>query len=124
VDYVAGGWRRGQRQGLTSRGYAALNADTLPRSGFVQGSLCRPPNYAERVWSHAVVTLVRVDGVHGSPIPFGIVWSFRAPPEGEQEVVRLEPDSLAALVGLSFARAASLRARWACNYVCVVSTDS
>jgi hypothetical protein len=33
------GWRRGQRQGLTSRGYAALNTDTLPRSGFVQQEL-------------------------------------------------------------------------------------
>jgi hypothetical protein len=31
-------------------GYAALNADTLPRSGFVQGGLCRPSNYADRFW--------------------------------------------------------------------------
>ena len=47
MDYVAGGWRRGQRQGLTSRGYAALNADTLPRSGFVQSVLCGAPHNTE-----------------------------------------------------------------------------
>ena len=34
------GWCRGQRHGLASRGYPALNADTLPRSGFVQSTLC------------------------------------------------------------------------------------
>jgi hypothetical protein len=39
-----------------------------------------------------------VDRAHGSPIPFGIVWSFRE--KGEQAVVRLEARSLAALVRL------------------------
>ena len=35
------GWCRGQRHGLASRRTPALNADTLPRSGFVQCTLCR-----------------------------------------------------------------------------------
>lgn len=65
-----------------------------------------------------------VDRVHGSPIPFGIVWSVRAPPEGEQAVVRLEAGLLAALVRLELRQGSFLRARWACRYVCVVSTDS
>ncbi len=43
--------------------------------------LCRPPNYAERVWYGSPCHAGTVDRVHGSPIPFGIVWSFRAPPE-------------------------------------------
>jgi transposase len=52
------------------RPYAALGIGRF----MPPAELCR----TDLVW-HAVVTLARVDRVQGSPIPFGIVWSFKAP---------------------------------------------
>ena len=87
--------------------------------------LCRPPNYAERIWYGTPLSHWRRRSRAGQPhsIRHSLVIQSVSRKASRRSFgwkrVRL-PRSY----GLSFARAASLRARWACRYACVVSTDS
>ncbi len=87
--------------------------------------LCRPPNYAERVWyGHAVVTLAPSIACTAAPFHSASLVVQSASRKASRRSFGWKRVRLPRSYGLSFARAASLRARWACRYVCVVSTDS
>ena len=63
MDYVAVWVMLGVRAtGWLQGKYTALNADALPRSGFVQSRLCEAEHYAERCGLSAGFL-----GVSGSP---------------------------------------------------------
>ena len=89
------------------------------------GRLCRPPNYAERVWYgtplsrwYASMACTAAHSIRHSLVVQSASRKASSRSFGWNRV------RLPRSYGLSFARAASLRARWACRYVCVVSTDS
>ena|ERR1700704_1735964 len=87
--------------------------------------LCRPPNYAERVRYGA--SLSRWHRRSRARQPHSIRHSLvvqSASRKASRRSFGWKRVRLPRAYGLSFARAASLRARWACRYVCVVSTDS
>ena len=89
------------------------------------GGLCRPPNYAERVRYGA--SLSRWHRRSRARQPHSIRHSLvvqSASRKASRRSLGWKRVRLPRSYGLSFARAASLRARWACRYVCVVSTDS
>jgi transposase len=89
------------------------------------GSLCRPPDYAERVRYGA--SLSRWHRRSRARQPHSIRHSLvvqSASRKASRRSFGRKRVRLPRSYGLSFARAASLRARWACRYVCVVSTDS
>src|SRR5215475_1087580 len=87
--------------------------------------LCRPPNYAERV--RYGTSLSRWHRRSRARRPHSIRHSLvvqSASRKASRRSFGSKRVRLPRSYGLSFARAASLRARWACRYVCVVSTDS
>jgi len=87
--------------------------------------LCRPPNYAERV--RYGTSLSRWHRRSRARQPHSIRHSLvvqSASRKARRRSFGWKRVRLPRSYGLSFARAASLRARWACRYVCVVSTDS
>ena len=87
--------------------------------------LCRPPNYAERV--RYGTSLSRWHRRSRARLPHSIRHSLvvqSASRKASRRSFGWKRVRLPRSYGLSFARAASLRARWACRYVCVVSTDS
>jgi transposase-like protein len=87
--------------------------------------LCRPPDYAERVRYGA--SLSRWHRRSRARQPHSIRHSLvvqSASRKASRRSFGRKRVRLPRSYGLSFARAASLRARWACRYVCVVSTDS
>ena len=87
--------------------------------------LCRPPNYAERV--RYGTSLSRWHRRSRARLPHSIRHSLvvqSAARKASRRSFGWKRVRLPRSYGLSFARAASLRARWACRYVCVVSTDS
>src|ERR1700682_2771134 len=87
--------------------------------------LCRPPNYAEPVRCGA--SLSRWHRRSRARQPHFIRHSLvvqSASRKASRRSFGWKRVRLPRSYGLSFARAASLRARWACRYVCVVSTDS
>jgi hypothetical protein len=87
--------------------------------------LCRPPNYAERVRYGASLSRWRRRSRARQPhsIRHSLVVQS-ASRKASRRSFGWKRVRLPRSYGLSFARAASLRARWACRYVCVVSTDS
>lgn len=89
------------------------------------GGLCRPPNYAERIWYGTPLSRWHRRSRAGQPhsIRHSLVVQS-ASRKASRRSFGWKRVRLPRSYGLSFARAASLRARWACRYVCVVSTDS
>ena len=89
------------------------------------GCLCRPPNYAKRIWYGTPLSRWHRRSRAGQPHSIRhslIVQSVSR--KASRRSFGWKRVRLPRSYGLSFARAASLRARWACRYVCVVSTDS
>ena len=87
--------------------------------------LCRAPNYAEP--ARYVAWLSRWHHRSRARQPDSIRHSLvvqSASRKASRRSFGWKRVRLPRSYGLSFARAASLRARWACRYVCVVSTDS
>lgn len=87
--------------------------------------LCRPPNYAERIWSGTPLSRWHRRSRAGQPLSIRHSLVFQsASRKASRRSFGWKRVRLPRSYGLSFARAASLRARWACRYICVVSTDS
>jgi transposase-like protein len=101
-------------------GQVGLRLDAAELAG-----LCRLPDYAERVRYGA--SLSRWHRRSRARQPHSIRHSLvvqSASRKASRRSFGRKRVRLPRSYGLSFARAASLRARWACRYVCVVSTDS
>ena len=90
-----------------------LNTAYMLKESF--GQICRPANYAEWAWSLGYRRTVLQTSCETPQVRFGIVLSHKASRKASRRSLGWKRVRLLRSYGLSFAKAASLSARWACR---------